>query len=119
MLVPEVAPAATANELQQLELMDDALVAEGVEYALSDDSLSLTEEDDDDVPVDELVGIIPAEGYTAEPLSDAVGDTGPSVADAAVVPALPPTLPDSSVPSDALSLSVGHRWRTRRCLLVG
>jgi hypothetical protein len=40
--VPAAEPAATTNELQQL--MDDALVAEGVDYVRSDNSLSLTED---------------------------------------------------------------------------
>ncbi len=63
-LVPEIAPAATMNELHAL--LDDALVAEGVEYARSDDSLSLTDDDEADILADELVDVIPADGFSLE-----------------------------------------------------
>ena len=90
-LVPAVAPASTLNELQ--ELLDDALVAEGYVYARSDDSLSLTDDDDADVPAEELVDVIYADGFSPVPLRGADDAT---VAEVAEAPDLAAAMPDSS-----------------------
>jgi hypothetical protein len=101
-LVPEIAPAATMNELQAL--LDDALVAEEVEYARSDDSLSLTEDDDAGIPADELVEVLPADGLSLESLVGADDALSAEVAEAADAPALSQDAPDSSTPSPAPAL---------------
>jgi hypothetical protein len=101
-LVPAAAPAATLHELQAL--LDDALVAEGVEYARSDDSLSVSADDDADLPADELVEVIPADGLELELTGGSDNAIGADGADGAAIPAVPHAEPDSTSPAAAPAL---------------
>ncbi len=76
---------------------DARRLTEGIDYARSDDSLPLTDDDDADVELDELVEFITAEGYTDLAPSSVDGDFVASNADSAAVPAALPDPPRASV----------------------